>query len=72
MDDELELFSTKEAADYLGVAVTTLKKHLYVTKLLAPPKKVGQALVFTRAQLDEFQARRRPVGRSAWSRASSN
>ncbi len=57
----MKIFSTREAAEYLGVAVSTLKYHVYHSHIT--PQKVGHSLVFTKAQLDDFEATRRNPGR---------
>lgn len=56
------LYSTKEAAAYLGIAVSTMKKYVHVEKRIQG-HKVGHSLVFTQDELDEFDASRRKVGR---------
>lgn len=61
--DSREVFSTAEAADYLGMAVITLKKAIHDSREIAGAK-IGNSLMFTRQELDEFYATpRRPVGR---------
>ena len=52
------MYSTKEAAEYLGMTVAGIKYHLYVAKDLKPDKKIGQALVFLKSTLDEFKKRK--------------
>jgi DNA-binding transcriptional MerR regulator len=56
-----ELYSTKEAAQELGITVAGLWYHIQAGNI--HPSKIGKTLVFTQAQLDEFQATRRPAGR---------
>lgn len=51
-----------EAAEYLGLAVVTIKYHIYQAGNLSP-RKIGKTLIFTREQLDEFNATRRRPGR---------
>lgn len=58
----MKLYSTREAAAYLGIGVSALKYHVYVAGNLTP-RKVGHSLVFTQEQLDEFKASRKPQGR---------
>lgn len=58
---EKQLFSTKEAAKYLGLHRQTIWYH--ITNKHIFPAKVGNSRVFTRAQLDEFNATRRKPGR---------
>ena len=57
------LYSTKEAAAYLGMPIPTFKHHLYYTKDLAPDQVIGPSLLFTQATLDDFQTRRKGRGR---------
>lgn len=62
--DDLQIFSTVEAAEYLGVSVPTVKYHLYVAKDLEPDTELGGRLVFTKATLDHFNEHvRREPGR---------
>ncbi len=58
----MKLYSTKEAAEYLELGVSAIKYHIHVAKNLHP-LKVGNSLVFTQEQLDEFKANRRSPGR---------
>lgn len=60
---ELALYSTAQAADYLGLTVSSMKYHLYTAGDLAADIKVGQALLFTRETLDRFAEVKRPPGR---------
>ncbi|NIV38007.1 MAG: helix-turn-helix domain-containing protein [Anaerolineae bacterium] len=60
---EKQFFSTEEAAEYLGLAVATVKYHIYESKALAPDATIGRTLMFTRDTLDQFQATRRKPGR---------
>lgn len=55
------LFSTSEASEYLEMTTSGLWYHIKHDHLM--PAKVGKTLVFTKEQLDEFQAHRRPAGR---------
>lgn len=48
------VYSTKEAAVYLGVSVPTIKKYVHQTESL-PSIKRGHALIFTREMLDAFE-----------------
>ena len=61
MEDSTKLYSTQEAAAYLGITISGMWYHIKRRHLV--PEKIGKTLVFTRAQLDAFQARRRPAGR---------
>lgn len=58
----MKLYSTKTAAEYLGLTESALKYHVYQGGNIKP-QKIGHSLVFTQAQLDEFQSNRRPQGR---------
>lgn len=56
-----DLFSTSEAAEYLGMTVRGVWYHIRCGHLT--PAKIGKTLVFTRGQLEQFQLTRRPAGR---------
>ena len=58
----MKLYSTQQAADYLGLSLSALKYHIHVAGNLHPAK-VGNSLVFTQEQLDQFQSTRRSPGR---------
>lgn len=49
------MYSTREAAERLGVNVQTIKYHVYKSGRLKP-QLVGSQLVFTEADLAEFIA----------------
>jgi len=51
----MKLYSTAEAASYLGRAEATVRHHVYNTGRLEP-RKVHRKLVFTQEQLDRFVA----------------
>lgn len=57
----MQLYSTREAAEYLVLTVAGLWYHLQREHLA--PAKVGGSLVFTQQELDDFQRNRRPAGR---------
>ena len=57
-----QFFSTNEAAKYLDLSIPTIKYHLYRSKKLSG-QMFGNSLMFTRDQLDKFEATPRPVGR---------
>lgn len=59
----MELYGTKEAAEYLGLTIDGFKYHLRHKHLTG--QKIGRTLVFTKEELDEFKKRRRPPGRPA-------
>ena len=54
MSDEMKLFSTIEAAEYLGKSVSTVRHHVYYSKRLHP-LRIGGTLVFTQEELDRFK-----------------
>lgn len=57
----MELYGTREAAEYLGLSVPTVKYHVKQGNL----KKVlvGHSLVFTKVELDRFRKEKRPAHR---------
>ena len=63
MTPKLKIFSTAEASKYLGIAVSTIKHHIHITKALKADGKFGQSLYFTRETLDQFIAQKRKPGR---------
>lgn len=54
--DETKLFSTQEAAGYVGVSLRTLKYYVYNKKMIEP-LTVGHSLVFTKAMLDDLKVK---------------
>ena len=56
------LFSTEQAAQYLGLSISALKYHIYETGDIKP-QKFGHSFIFTKEQLDLFNSTRRPQGR---------
>jgi hypothetical protein len=59
----MKLYSSKDAAEYLGLTIDGVKYHLRHGHLTG--QKIGHALVFTEKELKAFQRRRRPPGRPA-------
>ena len=57
------IYSTAEAAEYLGISVQGLKHHIYVAKDLEPDGKIGRSLFFTQATLDILNDQKRQPGR---------
>lgn len=57
-----KLYSTAEAANYLGISVSALKYHIYFAEDIAG-QLVGRTLVFTEDELEKFNNTRRPQGR---------
>jgi len=58
----MKLYSTSEAATYLGLSVAAIKYHVHIARNIEP-QRVGHSLVFTQEQLDEFKKTRRSPGR---------
>lgn len=59
---QVTLFSTAQAADYLGLSLSAIKYHVHKAGNLIP-QRIGNSLVFTQEQLDHFKATRRRPGR---------
>lgn len=57
-----KFFSTEQAAKYLGLSVAAMKYHIYTAKNILPTL-IGNSLVFTSEQLEQFKLNRRPQGR---------
>lgn len=57
------LFGLAEAAEYMGVAETTLRYHIYNSKRLAPDKKIGATLIFRKSTIDAFAEEPRVSGK---------
>ena len=57
------LFSTAEAADYLGLKVETVKYHLYQSGYLQADVVLGRTLGFYQSTLDRFKVTVPPPGR---------
>lgn len=51
-----DLFTTKEAADYLGVKPETIKYHVHVSKRLKGMLLTPRMRLYTRTELDELAA----------------
>ncbi len=58
----LQNYSTVQAAKYLKMSIPALKYHIYESKQLTG-QMIGNSLAFTKQELDEFLAKRRPQGR---------
>lgn len=50
-----DLFTTQQAAEYLGMSIGGVKKNVHTTKRLRPARNMGRSLMFTKAELDRFQ-----------------
>lgn len=57
------LMGINDAAEYLGLSVRTLKKHLYETGKLKADATIGKTLVFRQSSLDKFKSQRSPTTR---------
>lgn len=68
LSEQPVIYDTRQAAEYLGISLSTLKHHLYVAERLQPDGWVGGHLFFTQKTLDGFQESKPkpgwPVGRS--------
>ena len=53
----MKLYSTREAAAYVGLSLQGFKYHIHVAKTIEG-QLVGHSLVFTQEQLDEFRRNR--------------
>lgn len=53
---ETNIYSTKEAAEYLGLSMPALKYHIYKGHIT--PQLMGHSLVFTKRQLDDPRFRK--------------
>ncbi len=51
------LFTVKQAADYLRIKPEGVRYHIYESKLLKG-QMIGNTIVFTKEELDQFQATR--------------
>lgn len=60
--EDKKLFSTAEAADYLGLKLSTMKYHVFTAGNVRF-QMVGNSLVFIRSDLDEFKKNKRGPGR---------
>lgn len=56
------LFSTKEAAEYLGMNEGQMKYHVFTAKNIKG-QMIGNSMVFTKEELDRFKTTRKPQGR---------
>lgn len=62
---EPELFSMHDAAEYLGISHVQMKKYVNPRNRVGG-RIVGNSRIFTRSELDRFNAtERRPIGRPA-------
>lgn len=57
-----QIFSTRDAAQYLGITFNTMKYHIHYAKTIKG-ERMGNSLIFTREQLDKFKANKRSPGR---------
>ncbi len=68
--EKLDLFSISDAAQFLGVSVPTIKYHVKQGNLTG--RHVGHSRIFTRSELEKFQANRKPAHRPVTSTAPHN
>ena len=52
--EDQELFSTKEAAVYLGIAARLMNYYVLTTKEIKPDHVVGGTFIFKRTSLDDY------------------
>lgn len=57
------IYGIATAAQYCGVSISALRKHIYKLGTLKPDAKIGKTLIFTQATLEDWQANRKPSGR---------
>ena len=62
-----EIFTTEDAAEYLDLKPDTVRKYVQ-RGLLTYWKTIGQAYLFTQAELDRFNDNRRGPGNPAFQR----
>lgn len=48
---EVSIFSTQDAAEYLGISVYAVKYHIYKGHIV--PQLMGHSLMFAKQQLDD-------------------
>lgn len=54
---QTRMYSTVEAAEYLGIHPQVLRYHIYTKKHLAADQTIGRELAFSQATLDEFKTK---------------
>lgn len=59
---ESGIYSTPQAALYLGLGPGGIRNHIYDTRQLETGEKIGSSLVWTQEKLDRFEAHRQPPG----------
>lgn len=57
-----EIYSTKEAAQYLEMEYSLFRYHLYEMGHIEPDFRIGKNLAFTKETLDGFKERHRAEG----------
>ena len=68
--EELDIFTVQTAAEYLGMVPTALMYHVHKPNPNLTGRKVGNTMLFTKEELDDFQKTRRPPGRpNKWPKA---
>jgi ParB/RepB/Spo0J family partition protein len=64
--DMSDLYSTEQAAKYLGLSIAGIRYHMARGNLV--PALIGKTYVFTEEQLDEFKANKRKAGNPNWTK----
>jgi hypothetical protein len=57
------IYTVRQAAEYLGLTVPTIKHHIYVSHTLVPDGQIGHNVIFYQGTLDAWAATRRGPGR---------
>lgn len=60
-DPFVDIFDTREAAEYLGISYDMMKTYVSREKRIRG-KAIGKSMIFARHQLDKFKREMRPVG----------
>lgn len=55
----MKLYSTRQAAAYLGMKLPTFRWHVHVKRDLQADQKIGPALAFSQQTLDKFRESRK-------------
>ena len=66
-----KLFSTRQAAEYLGLSLSAIKYHIHEAKTITG-ELIGNSLIFTQEELDRFKENKRPQGRPRKDEKSCN
>ena len=63
-----KLYTTPEAAQYLGMPLDSVRRHIQRGNIRPMKKRVGQNYLITESELDRFNENRRPRGNPAFYR----